>query len=145
MTRGRRLRRAGKAVASIILHIILVGIVGTVVLTITTRDIGLLLAAVMLTIIFFFELVFKHNVSVGRIPQERVGLVRILMLPIVYLAAMGLSFPFFDAPGVDPIARLAVLLGFFVLSFLSFGWAIVVARRMRRDKSMWTVQERVRH
>src|SRR6266567_4365341 len=74
---GGRLRRAGEIIA-------------VVVLTLTTRDFGLLLAAIALTMIFFFEWVFRHNVRVGRISEGRARAVRVLMLPWVYLAALGL-------------------------------------------------------
>ncbi len=138
---GGRLRRAGEIIAALLLHIILVGIIAVVVLTLTTRDFGLLLAAIALTMIFFFEWVFRHNVRVGRISEGRARAVRVLMLPWVYLAALGLSIPFLDAPGVDPVARLAVIGGFVVLTFSVAVWGIVIARRMNRTRRVRTPSE----
>src|SRR5438445_5901651 len=135
MARGkRRLRRWVEIAAGFLLHIVLGAILVTVVLTLTIREVGLLLAVVALTIIFFFELVFRHNVRVGRISQERARLRRVLMLPMVYLAAIGMSFPFLDAPGVDPGVRLAVILTFPVLTLSVVGWSLVIMRRMRRGQ-----------
>lgn len=129
--RGRRLKREVEIAAGFLLHFVLGGVLVAVVLTLTTRDLGLLVAVVALMIIFFFELVFNHNVRVGRIPEERARLLRILMLPMVYLAAVGLSFPFLDAPGVDPTVRLAVILTFPLVTFSVLGWSFVIIRRMR--------------
>ena len=145
MARGkRRLRRWVEIAAGFLLHIVLGAILVTVVLTLTIREVGLLVAVVALTIIFFFELVFQHNVRVGRISQERARLRRVLMLPMVYLAAVGVSFPFLDAPGVDPGVRLAVILTFPVLTLSVVGWSLVIMRRMRRGQRERNLPEQAR-
>jgi len=139
-SQGHRLKRVAEFAASIILHILLVGILAAVVLSLTIRDLGWLLTAVALTIILFFELVFRHNVRVGRIPEDRAQPLRILMLPMAYLAAWGAAFPFLDAPGVDPTVRMSVVLTFIVLAFSTVSWSIVVVRRMRRRQPMSAVR-----
>ena len=145
MARGkRRLRRAVEIAAGFLLHIVLGAILVAVVLALTTREVGLLVAVVALTIIFFFELVFQHNVRAGRISEERARLRRVLMLPMVYLAAVGVSFPFLDAPGVDPRVRLAIILAFPLLTLAVVGWSLVIMRRMRRGQRERNLPEQAR-
>ena len=97
--RGHRLKRVAQVAASFILHILVMGVLAAVVISLTIRDLGLVLTAFALTIIFFFELVFRHNVRVGRIPEDRAQPLRILMFPMVYLAAWGAAFPFLTLRG----------------------------------------------
>src|SRR3989442_4613331 len=142
MARGkRRLRRWVEIAAGLLLHIVLGAILVAVVLTLTTGEVGLLVAVVALTIIFFFELVFRHNVRVGRIPEERARLRRVLMLPMVYLSAVGMSFPFLDATGVDPGVRLGAILTFPVLTLSVVGWSLVILRSMRRGERVRNLPE----
>jgi len=116
------------------------GVLAAVVLSLTIRDLGLVITAFALTIIFFFELVFRHNVRVGRIPEDRAQPLRIFMFPMVYLAAWGAAFPFLDAPGVAPAVRMSVVLTFVVLAFSAVIWSILVVRRMRRRQPVLAVR-----
>ena len=138
--RGHRLKRVAQFAASFILHILVMGVLAAVVLSLTIRDLGLVITAFALTIIFFFELVFRHNVRIGRIPEDRAQPLRIFMFPMVYLAAWGAAFPFLDAPGVDPSVRMSVVLTFVVLAFSAVIWSILVVRRMRRRQPVLAVR-----
>jgi len=126
-----KLRRFGVHAGSFLLGTILSGILGTVILGLSIREFGLLVTAMALTIIFFFEVLYQHNVRIGRIPEDRAEALRVLMLPMVYLAAVGLLFPFLDAPGFDSTARFAIILAFPALTLCAIGWAFVRERRRR--------------
>ena len=126
-----KLRRFGVHAGSFLLGTILSGILGTVILGLSLREFGLLVTALALTIIFFFEVLYQHNVRIGRIPEDRAEALRVLMLPMVYLAAVGLLFPFLDAPGFDSTARFAIILAFPALTLCAIGWAFVRERRRR--------------
>src|SRR2546426_10002292 len=117
-----KLRRFGVHAGSFLLGTILSGILGTVILGLSLREFGLLVTALALTIIFFFEVLYQHNVRIGRIPEDRAEALRVLMLPMVYLAAVGLLFPFLDAPGFDSTARFAIILAFPALTLCAIGW-----------------------
>src|SRR2546427_4735095 len=103
--RRSKRRRFGLHVGGFLLGTVLTGILGTVLVGLSIRDSGLIVTAVALTIIFFFEVLYQQNVRLGRIPMDRAEVLRILMLPMVYLAALGLLFPFFETPGFDSTAR----------------------------------------
>lgn len=132
-TRHARLKGFGWHVAAFIISAGLGGVLEAVILGLTLRDLGLLLAAFAVAIVFVFEMIYQHNVRVGRIPPQeaevRAGALRIMMLPMVYLAADGLAFPFLDAN-----EWLVAALGFPVLTFAALGWLFVRARRVRRAR-----------
>ena len=127
-------KRVLSHVGIFVLGLLLSAVVGTFALGLSTRDFGLLLTAFAITVIFFFELVYQHNVRIRRIPEDRAETLRILMLPMVYLAVLGLTTPILVTPAGDPTAGIVAISIFLALVPLTVAWAIVRERRKRRAR-----------
>src|SRR2546428_1225963 len=70
LPRRWKLRRFGVHAGSFLLGTILTGILATVILAVRIRELGLLVTSMALTITFFFEDLYPHNVRIGRIPED---------------------------------------------------------------------------